>query len=72
MSKFQWKKIEEHNDMRIYIINGLKNHQNPDEISGRMKKKNSRSTQARHLSMNGSDHTEDNTIAGICIHRDTR
>ena len=38
MSKFQWKKIEEHNDMRIYIINGLKNHQNPDEISGRMKK----------------------------------
>lgn len=24
--------------MRIYIINGLKNHQNPDEISGRMKK----------------------------------
>lgn len=38
MSKFQWKKIEEGKGLKGYIIDGLKNHQNPDEISGRMRK----------------------------------
>lgn len=37
MRKFQWKKIEENNELRQYIIDGLGNKWNPDEISGRMK-----------------------------------
>jgi len=37
-SKYQGKKINENNELREYIINGLKKHWNPDEISGRMKK----------------------------------
>lgn len=37
MRKFQWKKIEENNELRQYIIDGLNNKWNPDEISGRMK-----------------------------------
>jgi len=37
MRRFQWKKIEEDNDLRNYIIEGLENKWNPDEISGRMK-----------------------------------
>lgn len=40
MSKFQWMKIEENKDIKKYIIDGLKNHWNPDEISGTMKKAN--------------------------------
>jgi transposase, IS30 family len=32
-----WSKIEHNADLRNYIINGLKAHWNPDEISGRMK-----------------------------------
>ena len=39
MSKFEWKKIEENKELKKYIIVGLMNHQNPDEISGRMRKK---------------------------------
>lgn len=35
-SRFQWKKIIENDDLRNYIIKGLKADQNPDEISGRM------------------------------------
>lgn len=40
MSKFQWTKIEENQELNKYIIKGLKNHWNPDEISGTMKKEN--------------------------------
>lgn len=38
MSKFQWMKIEENKDLKKYIIEGLKNGWNPDEISGRMRR----------------------------------
>lgn len=38
MSKFQWKKIEENKKLKEWIIKGLENRWNPDEISGRMKK----------------------------------
>lgn len=38
MSKFEWKKIEEDKELKKYILTGLTNHQNPDEISGRMKR----------------------------------
>lgn len=37
-SKYQGKKIHENDDLREYIISGLKQHWNPDEIAGRMKK----------------------------------
>lgn len=37
-SKYQGKKIEQNNRLRDYIIEKLKKHWNPDEISGRMKK----------------------------------
>ena len=37
MSKFQWMKIEEDNELKQYIIKGLYKHWNPDEISGRMR-----------------------------------
>lgn len=40
MSKFQWMKIEEDKGLKKYVIKGLKNHWNPDEISGAMKKEN--------------------------------
>lgn len=33
-----WSKIEKSKELREYIIKGLKEHWNPDEISGRMKK----------------------------------
>ena len=33
----EWSKIEHEPDMKKYIIEGLKNHWNPDEISGRMR-----------------------------------
>jgi len=36
MSKYQWTKIEENKKLKKYIIQGLKKHWNPDEISGRM------------------------------------
>ncbi len=36
--RFQWSKIESIPLLKRYVINGLKNHWNPDEISGRMKK----------------------------------
>lgn len=36
-SKYQGKKINEDNDLRRYIIRGLKHCWNPDEISGRMR-----------------------------------
>jgi len=35
--RFQWRKINENNALRAYIINGLRNHWNPDEIAGKMK-----------------------------------
>lgn len=38
MSKLQWMKIEENKELKRYIIVGLENHWNPDEISGRMRK----------------------------------
>ena len=36
--RFQWSKIEENPELKAYIIECLKKHWNPDEISGRMKK----------------------------------
>ena len=36
-AKFQWKKIEQDAALKKYIVEGLKKHWNPDEISGRMK-----------------------------------
>ena len=36
-AKYQGKKIEENKKLKKYIIHGLKNHLNPQEISGRMK-----------------------------------
>jgi transposase, IS30 family len=36
-AKYQGRKIETNTNLRNYIICGLINHQNPDEISGRMK-----------------------------------
>lgn len=38
--RFQWRKIEENPELKQYAIEGLKNHWNPDEISGRMRKEN--------------------------------
>lgn len=32
-----WSKIEKHAELRAYIITGLEQHWNPDEIAGRMK-----------------------------------
>lgn len=37
MSKFQWKKINQNETLRTYIIDKLKAGCNPDEIAGRMK-----------------------------------
>ena len=34
----EWSKIEHIPDLKIYVIEGLEKHWNPDEISGRMKK----------------------------------
>ncbi len=36
--RFQWKKIEEDIKLKQYVIESLKNHWNPDEISGRMER----------------------------------
>lgn len=36
-AKYQGKKINENKDLRIYIVEKLKKHWNPDEIAGRMK-----------------------------------
>lgn len=36
--KYQWKKIEQIKELREYVIIGLKQKWNPDEISGRMRK----------------------------------
>lgn len=36
--RFQWRKINQNDELRMYIIRGLKKHWNPDEISGRMRK----------------------------------
>lgn len=38
--RLQWRKIEEHQELRQYVIAKLHAHWNPDEISGRMKKDN--------------------------------
>ena len=38
MSKYQWRKIDQNNNLRKYIIKKLKEELNPDEISGLMKK----------------------------------
>ncbi len=35
--RFQWRKINQDDALRLYIIRGLRKHWNPDEISGRMK-----------------------------------
>jgi IS30 family transposase len=37
-SGYQGKKIQEHEELRACVIQGLKKHWNPDEISGAMKK----------------------------------
>lgn len=37
MRKLQWKKIDQVKELREYIINGLEQHWNPDEIAGRMR-----------------------------------
>lgn len=36
-AKYQGKKIEDNYELKQYIINGLKNHWSPDEISGKMR-----------------------------------
>jgi IS30 family transposase len=36
-ANYQGKKIQEHDELREYVIRGLKKHWNPDEISGAMK-----------------------------------
>lgn len=35
--RFQWKKLNTNNELRIYVIHGLRNGWNPHEIAGRMK-----------------------------------
>ncbi len=35
--RFQWRKINQNQDLKKYIVMGLKKDWNPDEISGRMK-----------------------------------
>ena len=37
-TRMEWSKIEHNEEMKAYIIEGLKKHWNPDEISGRMKR----------------------------------
>jgi transposase, IS30 family len=37
-AKYQGKKIQEQDELREYVIRGLKKHWNPDEISGAMKR----------------------------------
>jgi IS30 family transposase len=39
-AKSQWKKINQDNELREYIVEGLKRFWSPDEISGRMKREN--------------------------------
>jgi len=39
-SKYQGKKINEDNELKEYIVQGLKKHWSPDVISGRMRKEN--------------------------------
>lgn len=39
-AKWQGQVVESNNELKEYIINGLKNHLNPDEISGRMRLEN--------------------------------
>lgn len=39
-AKYQGKKIEEHTDLRVYVITGLQSGWNPDEISGAMRRSN--------------------------------
>lgn len=36
--RFQWRKINQDKELKKYVVQGLKDHWNPDEISGRMKK----------------------------------
>jgi len=36
--RLQWRKIEENQELRRYVIKGLKAHWNPDEIAGKMKR----------------------------------
>ena len=38
MRKYQWMKIEENPELKQYIVKGLTDKWNPDEISGKMKK----------------------------------
>ena len=38
MRKYQWMKIEDNQELRQYVIDGLNKKWNPDEVSGRMKK----------------------------------
>src|ERR1035437_7202881 len=38
-SKLQWKKIDESKELKDFIVEKLEKHWNPDEISGRMKRK---------------------------------
>ncbi len=35
--RFQWRKINQDDELRLYIIRGLRKHWNPDEISGKMR-----------------------------------
>ena len=39
-AKVQWKKIEENKELKVFIVERLEKHWNPDEISGYMKQKN--------------------------------
>lgn len=37
LRRFQWRKINQNDSLRMYVIRGLRKHWNPDEISGKMK-----------------------------------
>jgi len=39
-ARFEWKKINQHKDLKAFIIACLKKHWNPDEIAGYMKTQN--------------------------------
>jgi IS30 family transposase len=39
--RLQWRKLNENKELRNYVVAGLKNSWNPDEIAGRMNRENS-------------------------------
>lgn len=39
LRRFQWMKIEQHGELKKYVITGLEQQWNPDEIAGRLREK---------------------------------